>query len=186
MERIDARDQRMWRTWLAKHHLKETSVELLVYKKHTGKPSMSHREAMEEAICFGWIDTTLKRLDHDTFVRRFARRTDKSKWSDNTLSYAKRLLAEGRMTPEGVKRYREGKSRPTHDHGIPKNPRVPSDLKQALETKNAHKQFTAFPKSARRMFLRWLAYAKQPATRQKRIDSIVTRALTNQKQWTVS
>src|ERR1051325_4388110 len=86
-----------WRNWLEQNHQKTTKIALLLYKKHTGKPSLSHRESMEEAICFGWIDTTIKRLDEDRYLRRFSRRTSKSKWSENTLSYAKALLTAGKM-----------------------------------------------------------------------------------------
>lgn len=174
MKRIDARTRDAWRKWLAENHLKETSVELLVHKKHTGKPSLSHQEAMHDAICFGWIDTTLKRIDDDTFVRRFARRTDKSKWSDNTLRYAKELLFEGKMAPEGIRRYTEGLAKPTHDHGIPKNPRMPSDLTNALRGAGLLAQFKAFSPSVRRTYLRWLMRAKQEATREKRVQSIVS------------
>lgn len=177
MKRIEAGTHEAWRKWLAKHHLTETRVELLVHKKHTGKPSLSHNEAMCDAICFGWIDTTLKRIDENTFVRRFARRTDKSKWSDNTLRYAKQLLAEGKMSPEGIKRYKEGLSRPTHDHGIPKNPDMDSELKAALEKKKALNAFETFSPSVKRMYLRWLAQAKQAETRTKRIGKIVTNTI---------
>lgn len=180
---IECPDIPSWRAWLAKHHLQEKSIAVMRYKKHTGKPSPSHQELMHAAICFGWIDTTVKRLDADRYLVRFARRTDASKWSDNTLRYAKQLLAEGKMSPEGIKRYNEGLTRPTLDHGIPKNPRMPSDLKRELAQKGALAQFEAFPPSARRMYLRWLAYAKQETTRTKRKEQIIARALANQKKW---
>lgn len=182
MKRIEAGTHDAWRKWLAENHLKETSVELLVHKKHTGKPSLSHQEAMHDAICFGWIDTTLKRLDEDTFVRRFARRTDKSKWSDNTLRYAKQLLAEGKMAPEGIKRYKEGLTRPTHDHGIPKDPGIPLVLKQALEGEGLFNKFKSFSPSVRRTYLRWLLRAKQEETKKKRIRQIVVHTRENKKQ----
>lgn len=181
MQRIEAATHEAWRKWLAEHHLKEKSVEVLIYKKHTGKPSLSHQELMHDAICFGWIDTTIKRLDEDTFIRRFARRTDKSKWSDNTLRYAKHLLAEGKMSPEGIKRYKEGMSRPTHDAGIPKNPVLEGDVKKALEEKKLLARFEAFPPSARRTFLRWIAQAKQLETRKKRIARLIESLRSNIK-----
>lgn len=170
---IDCKTSHEWRTWLEKNHLKENKIALLVHKKHTGKNSMSHREAMEDAICFGWIDTTIKSLDEDTFIRRFARRTDKSKWSDNTLSYAKRLIAEGKMSAEGVKRYKEGLAKPTHDHGIPKDPEVPKELKQELKNEGLWEKFEATAPSYRRAYLRWLWGAKGEDTRKKRIGAIV-------------
>ena len=83
---IEAGTHKAWRAWLQKHHLKEKKVGLICHKKHTGKLFLTHREAMEDAICFGWIDTTIKRLDEDRYIRYFARRTDKSRWSENTYS----------------------------------------------------------------------------------------------------
>lgn len=179
---IAAGTQQKWRAWLEKNHLEEKKVGIVVHKKHTGKPSLSHREYMEEAICFGWIDTIIKRLDADRFIRYFCRRNDKSKWSKNTLSYAKRLLTEGRIAPEGIRRYKEGLSRRTHDHDIPDNPQMPRDLKQTLGKANAAEQFSALPPSSKRMYLRWLFHAKLPETRTKRIAAIVKAAQNNQKR----
>ncbi len=167
-----------FRAWLAKHHKKENKVAMIVHKKHTGKSAPTHREVIEEAICFGWIDTTIKRLDEDTFLRHFSKRNEKSKWSDNTLSYAKKLEKEGRMTSEGLKFYNLGKKRPTHDHGIPKNPDMPEELKKALgKNSRASKGFEKFSPSARRMYYRWILRGKQPATREKRARAIVASAL---------
>ena len=103
---------------------------MVLHKKHTGKPAPTHRELIEEAICFGWIDTTIKRIDDDRFLRNFSRRSKNSKWSDNTLRYAKQLAKQGKMTAVGLDFYREGLKRPTHDHGVPKNPSMPLELKQ--------------------------------------------------------
>jgi uncharacterized protein YdeI (YjbR/CyaY-like superfamily) len=72
-----------FRKWLVKNHKNEKRVEVLLYKGHTGRKAPSHRELMEEAICFGWIDTTVKKLDGDRYIRTFTRRSEKSKWSDN-------------------------------------------------------------------------------------------------------
>src|SRR3989344_6176813 len=93
-----------------------------------------------------------------------------SKWSDNTLSYAARLLKEGRMSPEGVHFYKLGKTKPTHDHGIPKNPDMPLELKQALALRaSAKKVVESYPPSTKRMLYRWILGGKQPATREKRV-----------------
>ena len=182
IERIVAYTPADFRRWLKKHHAKKSKVALVVHKRHTGKPAPTHREVIEEAICFGWIDTTIKRLDEDTFVRYFSRRTEKSKWSDNTLSYAARLHKEGRMEAQGLHYYKLGKAKPTHDHGIPKNPDMPMELKQAL-AKNAKAKAAveAYPPSTKRTLFRWLLRAKQPATKQKRIKQIIASALANKK-----
>ena len=139
METITVFSAREFRTWLKRNHKKAAKMAVVVHKKHTGKPSPTHRELIEEAICFGWIDTTIKRLDEDTFLRNFSRRNAASKWSDNTLSYAARLVTEGRMSKEGLHFYALGKAKPTHDHGIPKNPDMQQELKEALAKNNKAK-----------------------------------------------
>ena len=90
-KRIAVLDRNDFRKWLVKHHDKETRVAVVLHKKHTGKPAPTHRELIEEAICFGWIDTIIKRIDDDKFLRNFSRRSKNSKWSDNTLGYARQL-----------------------------------------------------------------------------------------------
>ena len=171
-----------FRKWLRKNHAKEKRVALVLHKKHTGKPAPTHRELMDEAICYGWIDTTIKRLDDDRYIRNFARRNKNSTWSDNTLSYAKQLIKEGRMKAGGLKFYKMGKVKPTHDDGIPKNPRMPKALKEALaENEKAEKNFNAFAPSRKKMLYRWLLSGKLPQTRAKRIKEIVALARDNIK-----
>jgi len=105
---IEIFDKKEFRSWLLKNHIKEKKVELIINKKHTKKASPSHKELLEEALCFGWIDTTIKRLDEDKFIRTFVKRNKNSKWSENTLSYAKKLIKEKRMTSSGLIFYKEG------------------------------------------------------------------------------
>lgn len=171
-----------WRSWLEKNHEKEKKVAILAYKKHTGKPSLTHKEAMHEAICFGWIDTTLKSLDENKYIRNFAKRSKNSKWSNNTLSYAKQLIKEKRMAPAGLAAYKAGLKKPTHDHGIPKNPNTPEDLIRELEKNKAKEKFNSLAPSYKRTYLRWLYRAKRPETRIKRINAIVNQTLSNNKE----
>ncbi len=171
-----------FRKWLKDNHQKEKKVSVLLHKRHTGKPAPTHRELMEEAICFGWIDTTIKRVDENTYLRHFARRNEKSKWSDNTLRYAKELLEKGMMAEEGMRFYNLGKQRPTHDAGIPKNPDMPEELKKALnKNKTAKKNFEKFPPSAKRTTYRWILHAKLPETRMKRITITINKAKEGKK-----
>lgn len=104
-----------WRKWLKKNHEKEKKIGLIRYKKHTGKPSPSHKEAMDEAICFGWIDTTVNRLDDEKYIINFAKRNINSKWSYKTLSYAKEMKKQGKMSPAGLSAYKHGLSKPPQD-----------------------------------------------------------------------
>ncbi len=178
------KSRQVWRLWLGKNHLKEKKIAVIRYKNHTGKPSPTYQELLHEAICFGWIDTTVKRIDDECYAIRFTQRTDKGKWSDNTLSYGKKLLAEGRMSPHGIKRYQEGLSRPTHDAGVAKNPEMPPDLEKELrKDKMAHQRFLAFAPSYKRMYFRWIERAKRPETRTKRVGAVVQRAKENNKKF---
>ena len=182
MQEIYAGTLEEWKAWFEKNHDKETKVALISYKKHTGKPSLSHQESMGEAICWGWIDTTLKRLDEDRYIRHFAKRTNNSKWSNNTLKYGKKLIEEGRMTKYGLKRYKEGLAKPTHDHGIPKNPDVPDYLKKALSKhKIANENFNNLAPSYKKAYLRWLLSAKRQETIDKRVKIIIERLKENKK-----
>ncbi len=178
MKTITVSNRGDFRKWLVKNHEKEQRVSLIVYKKHTGKKSPSHRELIEEAICFGWIDTTVNRLDEDRYQRKFTKRNKNSKWSDNTISYAKQLIKQKKMTPVGLKYYEEGRKRPTHDDGIPKNPAMPKELKAALDKEKARECFERFSPSVKKTYYRWLLRGKLEETRKKRIKLIVESAKT--------
>jgi len=171
-----------FRKWLEKNHEKESKVTVILHKKHTGKMGPSHNEQIREAICFGWIDTTAKRIDEDTFLRNFVKRKKSSTWSDNTLGYAKELVEQGRMKPQGMHFYKLGLAKPTHDFGIPKNPEMPDELKKELE-KNpiAKENFNNFSASVKRTFYRWFLRAKLPETKEKRLKKIVDLAVENKK-----
>lgn len=167
-----------FRNWLKKNHKKYSKMAVIVHKRHTGKSAPTHRELIEEAICFGWIDTTIKRLDEDTFVRYFSKRNKNSRWSNNTLSYAKKLLEEGKMASEGIHYYKLGLAKPTHDADIPKNPNMPENLEKALnKNKKAGQNFDSFSPSAKRTYYRWLLRAKRIETQNKRIRQIMEAAL---------
>ena len=161
-------------TWLQKHHKSEHKVRVILHKKHTGKTAPSHRQLIEEAICFGWIDTTIKRIDEDTFMRNFSKRNEGSSWSDNTLSYAKYLIKDKRMQEQGLHFYKQGKAKPTHDHGIPKNPDMPIELKRELaKHPAAKKNFEKVAPSMKRTLYRYILRAVQSSTRKKRVKQIV-------------
>ncbi|MBS3144789.1 YdeI/OmpD-associated family protein [Candidatus Woesearchaeota archaeon] len=171
-----------WRAWLRKNHKKEKLIWLIHHKRHTGKHFLSHRETLEEAICFGWIDTIVKSIDNDTFARCFIRRTEKSRWSDNTLSYARKMIQEKKIVTEGLKRYKEGLKKPSLDLGIPKNPEPQQDLLKALQQNGkALEYFTHLAPSYKRYYIRWIERAKRPETRKKRIDLVVERCSVSKK-----
>ncbi|MCB9359059.1 YdeI/OmpD-associated family protein [Candidatus Woesearchaeota archaeon] len=169
---IYAGTSKEWREWLRKNHRKENKVYLIKYKKHTGKPSLNNNEAMDDAICFGWIDTTVKRLDDERYRQCFMRRTSKSRWSKNTIARAKRMIAAKKMSAFGLKMYKEGLTKPTIDHNLPRDPATPVELKKALG--KDLKKFEALSPSAKRLHIYMVLKAVRPETKQKRIKEIVS------------
>jgi uncharacterized protein YdeI (YjbR/CyaY-like superfamily) len=183
MEQIyHAETREGWRRWLEKHHENDSKVFLISWKKHTGKPSISHREAMEEAICFGWIDTTVKRIDEDRYGRYFMRRTDKSRWSNAILGYARQMIKDGRMAPAGLKRYKEGLLKPVIDHGLPRYPPVSKELVELLGKDDRAKAFfEGLAPSYRRFFIYHIEKAKLSETRVKRAKWVLEKCRKGEK-----
>jgi len=102
MKTFYAKSLEDWRSWLYKNHLKEDKVLLIKDKKHTGKPIIHNMDSMKTAISFGWIDTTIKRIDENQYAITYMKRNKNSKWSINTLSYGKELLEKGLMSQFGM------------------------------------------------------------------------------------
>jgi len=176
MKDFYAKNRKEWRKWFRGNHRQENKVRLIYYKKHTDKPSLTTSDAMDEAICWGWIDTIIKRLDEERYCVTYVKRTKKSKWSDATFARAEREIKAKRITKVGMQAYQWGKKNPVHDHGIPKNPTTPDYLKTALEkNKTASENFKKLAPSYKRMYLRWLLSAKRQETREKRVREIVER-----------
>jgi uncharacterized protein YdeI (YjbR/CyaY-like superfamily) len=174
MKTITAYTGEDFRKWLVKNHKNEKRVGVFLYKRHTGRKAPSHRELMEEAICFGWIDTTVKKLDEERYVRTFARRSEKSKWSENTLRYALELIKRRKMRSEGLKYYKLGLAKPTHDFGIPKNPEMPMELIRALsKSRKISVNFDKLAPSKKKMLYRLILSGKRVETRIKRVKEIV-------------
>lgn len=179
---VKSRDQ--WRKWLKDNHLSEERVFLISYKKHTGKKSINHRAQLEEALCFGWVDTTVIRLDEDRYGRHFVKRKKTATWSKNTLSYCEELFECGKMSAFGKKMYLLGKKKKPIDHDIPESPTVPTDLKKAfVKNKRAKKGFENYSPSTQKTYLKWLFRAKREETRKKRIQQILDAASQDRKIW---
>jgi uncharacterized protein YdeI (YjbR/CyaY-like superfamily) len=173
-----------WRTWLEKNHMVVKEVWLLHYKKSSGKQCLNHVDAVEEALCFGWIDSTLKKIDDERFILKFSPRKPKSVWSKINKEKAEQLIAEGKMTAAGFQAIEVAKKQGLWDAAYTNKikERLPSDLKNALlENKVAWKHFQRFANSYRNMYIGWVKNAKTEQTRKRRIDEIVKRAEQNKK-----
>lgn len=99
------KSRKEWREWLTKNHDKTTEIWLVYYKKHTGKPTIKYEEAVEEALCFGWIDGIEKRIDEERYAQRFTPRRKNSNWSESNIARYKKLVKQGLMTKAGKKAF---------------------------------------------------------------------------------
>src|SRR5215475_2956878 len=102
MKRFAATDRSTWRSWLAANYASKREIWVVFQKKHTGRICMSYEDAVEEALCFGWIDSTVKRLDDDSYARKFTPRTDSTNWSESNKRRIAKCIKEGRMTAIGL------------------------------------------------------------------------------------
>ena len=171
-----------WRSWLAKNHSKVQGIWLIYYKKPSGKPRIPYNDAVEEALCFGWIDGKIKRVNDDYYIQWFTPRRPGSRWSKLNMNRAQKLIMEGRMKPSGLLAYEETIKKPQLIFDIKSglNELVPEDLMDALRINPlAHNNFLNFPPSSRKLYIFWLNDAKRAETRQGRIQKIVDRSEKN-------
>ncbi len=171
-------DRKQWRAWLAKNHSKKKEIWLIYYKKSTGKKNIPYNDAVEEALCYGWIDGQVKRIDDEKHMQRFSPRRRGSHWAESNIKRVKKLISEEKMTPAGMHAFEK---RPV-EMDIPSNPRMPSDLKKALKkNKKAWENFNSFPRSHKKHFYWHILSAKRAETREKRINYLVKRAKENRR-----
>ena len=172
-----------WRAWLAAHHASEKAVWLAFFKKHVQKPCVTLAEAVEEALCFGWIDGKLRRIDDERHVLRFSPRHPGSVWSETNKARVRRLTAEGRMTEAGLLMVEAGKkSGQWQKARLRERTTVPKDLAAALAANAAARSFFGgLAPSYRKLYVAWLEDAKRPETRQRRIATVVARSARGQK-----
>jgi len=161
-----------WRAWLAKNHGRRQSVWLLFPKKHTGKASISYDDAVEEALCFGWIDSLVKRLDEDSYIQKFTPRKKNSAWSLSNKKRVRKLVRLGLMTGAGAAKIAEAKKNGSWSRldAIEKLAAVPRELFAALNADaRAKKNFGSLAPSLKKQFLWFIETAKREETRKKRI-----------------
>jgi uncharacterized protein YdeI (YjbR/CyaY-like superfamily) len=170
MKTFDARTVERWRQWLAKHHASESEVWLIFHKKHTGKPSVAYKDALDEALCYGWIDSLIKRIDDDRYARKFTPRKAESNWSSINIKRYKELKEARRLAAPGLARSPEG--RPVVD--MPRAAKVPAYIEKAIrQNARAWKFFEELSPSYRRLYLAWIDSAKRDVTRQSRLRQAV-------------
>ena len=165
---VEVKSRAEWRSWLKKNGPVEKEIWLVYYKKASGKVRISHDEAVEDAICFGWIDGKRNKLDEERFIQRFTPRKPESRWSAINIERAKKLIAENKMTPDGAAVFHPERKIEAH----------PTDLPDALlkefqcHTK-AWRTFQGFPPYYQRMTIAWVATAKKEETQRKRLQQLI-------------
>ncbi len=172
-----------WRRWLAKHHDRSPGVWLVFDKKSSRADRLAYADSVEEALCFGWIDSTMRPIDGDRYKQLFTPRKPKSVWSRTNKERVERLTATGLMTPAGLARIEDAKRTGAWTAlDAVEAMIIPPDLEAALAANpTASKHFHAFSPSARKGYLYWLNGAKRPETRAARLAEVIRLATINQR-----
>jgi uncharacterized protein YdeI (YjbR/CyaY-like superfamily) len=176
-----------WRKWLKQNHTRTEGVWLISYKKGTGQPRLEYDEAVEEALCFGWIDSKPNKLDEERSMLWYAPRKAGTGWSKINKARAEKMIETGRMTPAGLAKI-EAAQRDGSWNALDaiEALEIPPDLATALSANPiAQQNFDAFPRSVKRGILEWISIAKKPETRAKRVKETARLASENIRanQW---
>jgi uncharacterized protein YdeI (YjbR/CyaY-like superfamily) len=177
-ERLAFAGREEWRAWLEEHHATEQEAWLLHSKKKAVQRYVTYEEAVEEALCFGWIDGLLKSVDGESYALRYSPRRRRSVWSESNKRRVARLIQEGRMTAAGLEKIAEARESGEWDAATAREDvsSIPADLAQELRSNEAWATFDAWPASRKKQVLYWLKGARRPETRRKRIQAIVDMA----------
>ena len=178
-EKVYFKTREKWRKWLEKNHNKKKEIWLVRYKVKTKIPCISYDDSVEEALCFGWIDSTVKRIDDEKYIQRFTPRNRKSIWSDLNVKRAEKMIKLGKMTEPGLKLFKNMKPEERIDERLLK---LPEELKKALKkNKKAWENYQKFAPSYKKLYKWFIISAKQEATKNKRIKKAVKNAEQNKK-----
>lgn len=174
---VTTRDE--WRAWLEKNHDSESEVWLVFYKKHTGAPGILYTDAVEEALCYGWIDSIVKRVDDEKFVRKFTPRKKNSTWSELNKNRARKMIKEGKMTEAGLAKIDERVLTPSknniNNQTAKKELFIPLEIEEALKAnQQVWENFTSLAPGYKRQYIGWVVDAKREKTRKRRLKELIT------------
>jgi len=176
-----------WRAWLQENHDRGEGIWVIRYKKVSGKPFIAVSEVIEEAICYGWIDSLPRKLDKERTMLYFAPRKERSNWSALNKSRARKMIEAGLMTPAGLGKIQSAKKDGSWNAlDAVEALVIPPDLDEAFDRHPSSKEhFEAFPRSVKRGILEWIVNAKRPTTREKRVEETARLAAENIRanQW---
>ena len=178
-ETLYVKTRTAWRSWLKENHDQYDEIWFMFYKKHTEKPSVKYDEAVEEALCFGWIDSILKRLDNERYVQRFTPRKANSQWSDLNKKRAKKLIGEGKMTKSGMAVLSFD---PNAEIFPPPGMTLPVSFEDRIK-KNiiAWSNFSKMAPSYKKNYIRYIMEAKREETKLRRLKAVIEALVQNKK-----
>ena len=182
-KRVAPRSRDEWRAWLAENHESTTEVWLVFYKQGTGVATLSYNDAVEEALCFGWVDGLKKTLDDRRYMHRLSPRKPRSKWSASNIARVSRLIASGLMTPAGQRLIDEAKESGTwkaeeRPRAAPMHPEFSAALRK---NKRAATFYASLAPGYQRQYRDWVATAKRDETRTRRIAQAVEHLAAGKK-----
>ena len=179
------RDRQQWRDWLAENHdVESAGIWLIYYKKLTGKPTLEYNESVEEALCFGWVDSLIRKLDEEKFARKFTPRKPRSQWSDSNRKRVADLLERGLMTEHGQRCIDDSKASGSWDAADrPQlNDKMSPEFTRALaENHAARAYFLKLTEAQGKQFVLWVNEAKQELTKRRRISESISLLEQGQK-----
>ncbi len=173
-----------WRRWLSQNHVTSHGIFLRIFKKASDKPTVTYAEALDEALCYGWIDGIRKSFDEISFLQKFTPRQKRSIWSKRNQEHVDRLINEGRMQPPGHAEIERAKNdgRWERAYDSPKNMEVPQDfLRELRKDKSAFDHFQTLTKANKFAVAFRLHNAKRPETREKRMRDFLDRLARGEK-----
>ena len=178
------KNRELWRAWLETHHDKEKVIWLAYYKKNSGKTSVTYEGALEEALCYGWIDSVVHKVDAEKYAQKYTPRNEKSIWSASNKARVRKLIAASRMTEAGLAKIKAAKRNGSWHKldTIDLKPEIPEDLISALNTNPAAREkFDKIAPSQKKLYSWWIVSAKRPETRKRRVAETVARVLAGRK-----
>ena len=176
------KDRNEWRAWLEKNHAKEKEIWLIFYKVKTKKKSIKYDEAVEEALCFGWIDSTVRRIDDEKHMQKYTPRKINSNWSAINKARVEKLIKKGVMTEIGLEAVKIAKQNGSWNklNSVDIRLETPKALKDAFaQNQRAKKNFEDLAPSRKKQFLWWIESAKRDETKEKRVRETVRLLIEN-------
>ena len=183
MKTFYAKSGSKWRDWLKKNHLLEKEVWLVYYKKGSGKPGVDYDESVDWALCYGWIDSLIKKIDDQKYARKFTPRKIGSVWSKSNIDRVERLIKDGKMTEYSLRLFKERNSElsSAEKFKAEEAPFPPEFFQAIKKNKQAWQNFEKFSLSHKRQYQMWITSAKKADTRDRRIDEAVRLIANNVK-----